>query len=231
MARTRDGASLINDAYKTTDLEAFTGRYPRPDVLRWLNQGGAELWDIILQAQGKAFGRSPTPWTITTTAATTVYTSGFPTDFLELLSVRLQGPGGAMIAPLLPAEEAFLLEPGIVSQWPEVYELVPGALRVLPAHSAGLTILVDYVVRFTDLSDSGASLFDGFNGWEDYLVAHAAREMMKKEGEWDAVQAFGADKQALAARVMARVAKRDIYRPRRARDVRGTQGLAQRWRR
>lgn len=235
MTRQRDGQSLINDAYSITDLAAFTTRYPRPDVLRWINQGGAEFWDILLQVQGKAFGRSATPWNITTTANTTTYTTGFPTDFLELLTVRKDGPIGVMIRPLLPAEEAFLLEPGIVANslyFPECYELVPGGLRLLPAHSAGLTIVVDYVKQWTDLTDSPTSFVDGIDGWEDYLVYHAASEMMTKEAEWDAVRAFEDKKTKLAARITRRAQKRDIYRPRRARDVRGEMGFVnpRRWR-
>lgn len=221
MARTRSGQDLIDDAYKKVDLQAFTDRYPRPEVLRYINQGGAELWDLILNARGRTWGRSATPWTITTTAGTTDYTTGFPATFLELLSVRLSGPGGALLRPLQTPEEAFLLDSDSGATYPEFYELVPGALRLLPEHSAGHVVVVDYVRTFTDLTDSPSSFFDGINGWEEYLVCHAAREMMLKEGEDGMARELQNDKDRLAGRIARRIANRDAFRPQRARDVRG----------
>lgn len=222
MARTRSGQSLIDDAYKKADLEAFTDRYPRSEVLRYINQGGAELWDIILMARGKTFGRSATPWTITTLANTTTYTSGFPSAFLELLSVRLShGTAGEMLRPLQPAEEAWNRLDGAESTYPLFYELIPGGIRLLPEHDAGLSVVVEYAIAFTDLTDSSGSLFDGINGWEEYLVCHAAREMMLKEGELEMARVLAEDKAMLAARVAKRAPSRDAYGQRRARDVRG----------
>lgn len=221
MARTRSGASLIDDAYEVSDLVGFTDRHPRTQVLRWINQGGAELWDIILSARGRAFGRSANPWSITTVADTVLYTSGYPADFLDLISVRLAGPGGEMLHPVRPEEEAFLREPGIYSNAPEFYELAPGGLRLFPLHESGKIVIVEYAKTFTDLTDSSGSLFDGFNGWEDYLVYHAASEMLKKEGERQEADGFLRDKAMLKERIMKRLPARDGYGPRRAKDVRG----------
>lgn len=230
MARTRSGQDLINDAYKKADLEAFTDRYPRTEVLRYVNQGGPVLWGKILDSRARTFGRSSTPWEITTEASTTEYSDDFPDDFLNLLSVRLQGPGGEMINPLLPAEEAFNLEPGFVGLYPEFYELVPGALRLLPEHQAGLTIIVDYIVGWTDLTDSSGSTFDGINGYEEYLALHAAREMLIKEGEPGEASLLKQDMLEVLARVAKEAPKRDAYRPRRVRDIRGERMLsAGRW--
>jgi hypothetical protein len=223
MGRTRSGQDLINDAYKKADLEAFTDRYPRADVLRYINQGGAELWDLLLTARGRAFGRSATPWTITTTANTTTYMTGYPTNFLELLSVRLGGSAGEMLRPLQNAEEAWNQLDDAAATYPMYYELIPGALRLLPAHNAGSSVIVDFVVTFTDLADSLVSLFDGINGWEEFLVCHAAREMMLKEGEPEMARLLQSDKDKLEARIMKRAPKRDAFQARRARDVRGEQ--------
>jgi hypothetical protein len=221
VARARSGQDLVNDAYVKVDLQAFTDRFPRAEVLRHVNQGGAELWDIILEAQGRAFGRSITPWTITTVANTSLYTSGYPSDFMDLLTVRLAGPDGEMIAPLLPAEEAIHRETDTGVETPEYYQLVPGGIILLPVHDAGHSIIVDYIRCWTDLADSSGSTFDGVNGWEEYIVCHAAREMMLKEGEDGMARELANDKATLAARIARRAAKRDMYRPRRVRDVRG----------
>lgn len=222
MARTRSGQDLINDAYKKVDLEGFVDRYPRPEVLRFINQGGAELWDILLDARGKAFARSSTPWEITTTADTIEYTTDFPEDFLELLSVRLKCPYSEMLRPLASPEEAFLRDDnGTSDAYPEFYELIPGGVQLFPAHQAGCCVVVEYAVRFEDLADSPTSTFDGVAGWEEYMVCHAAREMALKEGELEFARVMENDKLALRERVKRRAPNRDAYRARRARDIRG----------
>jgi hypothetical protein len=233
--RYRSGADLIDDVYKKADLEAFTARYPRPEVLRHINQGGAELWDLILNARGRTWGRAPTPWTITTVDGRVEYTSvdGFPSTVLELLSVRMSGPCGGdfMLSPLQPPEEAWWRAP-LGRYIPEFYELVPGALILLPTPKACLTVVVEYVRAFTDLTDSSSSFFDGVNGWEDYLVCHGAQQLAFKEGELPFAREMQDEKDRLAVRIAKRAPSRDGYRAQRARDVRGEKrmwGFGPRW--
>jgi hypothetical protein len=226
--RLRSGASLIDDAYKKVDLEAFTDRYPRSEVLRHLNQGGAELWDILLDALGKTFGRSSSPWEITTTADTIEYTSDFPSTFLELLSVRLECPHGEMLQRLATPEEAFLRDSESAG-YPTYYDLIPGGIQLFPKHQAGLCVVVEYVRTFTDLTDAADSYFDGINGWEEYLVCHAAREMALKEGESAFAKEMADDKLALKERIKKRAPNRDAFRQRRIKDVRGERLFTGRW--
>lgn len=220
MARTRSGQDLINDSYKKVDLEAFTDRYPRSEVLRHLNQGGAELWDILLSALGKTFARSSSPWMITTTEDTIEYSGDYPEDFLELLSVRLTCPYDEMLSRLATPEEAFLRS-GESSGTPVYYDLIPGGIQLFPKHQANCCVVVEYARTFTDLTDSPSSTFDGINGWEEYLVCHAAREMMLKEGEPEMARLLENDKFALAERIKKRAPNRDAFRQRRVKDVRG----------
>lgn len=221
MARSRSGQDLINDSYKKADLEAFTDRYPRTEVLRHVNQGGAELWDILLDARGKAFARSPTPWEFETTTETIEYTTDFPEDFLELLSIRLKCPFPQMLRPLASPEEAFLRMDNGSNAYPEFYELIPGGIQLFPEHQAGLCIVVEYAMRYDDLSDSPSSSFDGVSGWEEYMVCHAAREMALKEGELEFARLMENDKAVLKERIKKRAPNRDAYRARRAKDIRG----------
>jgi hypothetical protein len=232
MARQRSGEDLINDALVKADLEAFTSRYPRPEVLRHVNQGGAELWDILLDARGKAFGRSATPWEITTTADTIEYTDDFPDDFLELLSVRLKCPFGQMLRPLASPEEAFLRITSGGQAFPDYYELIPGGIQLFPEHQAGCCVVVEYAVCFTDVEDSASSYVDGVDGWEDYLVCHAARELALKEGEIEFAREMSAEKAGIALRIKKRAPSRDAFRARRVKDVRGERlamGRGWRW--
>lgn len=226
--RVRSGQDLINDAYKKVDLEAFTNRYPRPDVLRWINQGGAELWDILLAALGKTYARSSSPWEITTAEDTIEYSADYPEDFLELLSVRLTCPYNEMLTRLATPEEAFLRSSESATT-PMHYDLIPGGIQLFPKHQAGCCVVVEYAKTFTDLTDSPSSSFDGINGWEEYLVCHAAREMMLKEGEPEMARLLENDKLALAERIKKRAPNRDGFRQRRVKDVRGERMAAWRW--
>lgn len=231
MARSRSGQDLVDDAYKKTDLTAFTDRHPRPDVLRHINQGGAELWDILVDARGKAFARSSTPWEITTTAETIEYTGDFPADFLELLSVRLTCPYKQMLRPLASQEEAFLREDNESSAYPEFYELIPGGVQLFPEHQEGCCVVVEYAVKFTDLADTTLSTFDGVSGWEDFMVCHAAREMFIKEGEPALAREMADEKLLIKERIKKRAPNRDAFRARRARDIRGERlGTGRGWR-
>ncbi len=99
-----------------------------------------------------------------------------------------------------------LREPGATVEKPTHYELQPGHVELLPLHRGGLSVICDYVPVFTDLADSSLSTFDGINGWEQYPVYYAAREMLMHDGET-------AD--GLAP-------KRDAFRAERVKNVRGS---------
>lgn len=96
-------------------------------------------------------------------------------------------------------------------------------LAVLPEHEAGLSIVVDYVPAFTDLTDASNSTFDGINGWEEYAVAFAARCMAVKDEAWQLAQAMEGEMARLKQRILRLAPKRDMHRARRVKDVRGPQ--------
>ncbi len=228
MARTRSGESLIDDAYLRADLVGATARHPRATVLRYVNQGGAELYDLLIEARGRAYFAKKPAQTITTTASTSRY--ALASDFYRLSALRVAGVGGFTLDPFTSQMEPMLREPGITASKPTHYELQPGYVELLPLHTAGLSVVCDYVPYFTDLTDSSGSLFDGINGWEQYLVFYAAREMHIHDDE---LELANKNDQAMAAMAM-RIAKlapgRDNFRAEKVKNVRGG-GLPFGWRR
>lgn len=230
--RSRTGASLIDDAYKRADNESATDRHPRTDVLRYCNQGGAELWDLIIEARGMEYCQA-TPTSITTTASTTSYS--LDDTFYLLISVYLDGTTGGPIMPFSSQEEPLLRTAAAASTAPLYYQLnrtAAGAntITILPTHSAGLTIKVRWVPVFTDLTDNSSNPFAGVNGWEEYIVAFAARCMAVKDEEWNLAQALDRDMERLRERIQKLAPKRDLHRARRVKDVRGPQVVARGWR-
>lgn len=218
MARSRRLDALRADAYKRADVESSDNRHPAADVTRYLNQGGAALRDLIMDVRGREFFRKLTPQTITTTANTTNY--ALSSDFYLLLSVRRVNNGGEMLEPFSVMEEAELRDPANVQAFPCFYELRQATIELLPLHSAGTTIIVDYVPTFTDLV-ADSDVLEGFDGWEDYVVDYAARRMLVKDEELAHAAAVERDMVVTAQRIQALAPKRDLFRARRVRDVRG----------
>lgn len=229
MARTRTGAELIDDSYKRADMQSATDRFPRTEVLRYVNQGGAALYDLLIKARGKPYYAVKPGSTITTVALTSRY--ALPAAFYQLSAVRLVGPGGYMLEPFTPQDEPMLREPGASGAKPTHYEIQPGYIELLPLHSANLSVLVDYVPVFTDMADSSGTL-DGINGWEEYIPDFAACNMLTKDDELPMKNSILADMAKLEARIAQLAPRRDNYRAERAKNVRsgGAAGWPGRWR-
>lgn len=225
MAKTRSGEDLIDDAYLRADLVGATDRHPRTTVLRYVNQGGAELYDKLVEARGKAYFAKKPPASITTAASTSRYSlASIASDFYQLHAVRLQGPGGYTLDPFTTQDEPWLREPGVTVAKPTHYELQPGYIELLPLHTGNLTVIVDYVPYFTDLTDSQTSTFDGINGWEEYLSAYAASKMLDRDDEADAQRRQLAAMAAIDQRLLRLASKRDAFRAERVKNVRGGNG-------
>lgn len=221
MARTRSGQDLINDAYARSDLESAVDRHPRTDVLRYVNQGVAELYDLLVEARGPAYYRA-TPQSITTTAATTRY--ALNSTFYRLISVRVSGVNGFVLEPFRAQDEPMLRAPTQSAQFPSHYQVQAGYIELLPLHNAGETVVVDYIPHCTALTDASNSLFDGINGWEEYVVCFAAKCMATKDAEWELVNDLRADMSKLATRISKLAPHRDAFRAERVRNVRGMRG-------
>jgi hypothetical protein len=217
MARTRSGQDLINDAYARSDLESAEDRHARATVLQYVNQGCAALYDLLVEARGPAYFRTTAP-NITTLADTSEY--DLPGNFYQLISVRLAGQNGDTMEPFQAQDEPSLRLPTTVS-YPRYYQIRAGKIELLPKHAAGSTVVLDYVPTCPALEDSLVSLFDGINGWEEYVVCYAAKMMATKDQDWDVVHEMRADMKALTDRVLKLAPKRDAFRAERVKNVRG----------
>lgn len=226
MARGRELQDLRADAYKRSDNEGTDGvggRHPSADVTRYVNQGGAELWDLLIEARGPEYFQADPADEIATLASTTSYE--LSDTFYLLIGVRLDGNFGAPLVPFTSQEEPSLRMQGRSIGLPTHYQLRRTAdginsITVLPAHRAGLTLVVDYVPAYVDLV-ADADSFDGINGWEEYVVCFAARCMAVKDEEWQLASALDADMARLKQRILKLAPRRNMHRARRVKDVRG----------
>lgn len=233
MARSRSGADLIDDALMRADVQEATDRHPREEVLRYVNQGRTELYDILVDAYGRSYFRSSSPWTFTTTADTTIYTDDFPPTFYRLIGVRVSdccGHGAVPLVPTQPLEEPWLLDP-CSNGWPTHYDLRPNGIAIYPEHQANLQITAEWIPVCPDLADdSSTTNADGVNGWEEYPVEYAAMRIHRKDGDDAEVQDCIREMGRLRERIKRMAKNRDAYRPRRVQDVRGPRMGLGRWR-
>lgn len=218
MARTRSLAELRADAYKRADVEGASDRHPSTDVTRYVNQGIAELYDLLVEARGRSYYRKGGGHPLTTAANTTRY--ALPADFYRLISVRVTNAGGDVLAPFRAEDEPALREAGASTDWPTHYELQDGYIELLPAHRAGSTVRLDYVPVATQLAADGDT-FDGINGWEEYVVAFAARCMAFRDEERELARDLEGEMMRLTKRIQKLAPTRDTFRAERVKDVRG----------
>lgn len=222
--KTRRFDDLRADAYKRSDNEGATDRHPAADVGRYINQGRAERYDLMVDARGRQYFRKNPPQLITTLSTTTRY--ALNADFYRLISVRRKCDAPDLLEPFRAEVEPDLRYVSGMP-WPTHYELQNGYIELLPAHQAGVCIVVDYVPVITDLTADG-DLNDCGNGWDEYEVCFAARCMAVKDEEWDLVRALDADMARMKERISKLAPNVDSFRIERVKDVRGGR-FGRRW--
>lgn len=177
-----------------------------------INSSYQELYGLIVEAFGNDyFTQTPaTGFSITTTGTTQFF--ALPSDFFKLLGVDLQ-----ISSP---------------SQWVSLDQFPFSARNSLSAFNssipaAGQVLRVFYVPTVTLLSGD-ASILDGVNGWEEYVIIDAALKAMAKE-ESD-VSVLMTRKQAILARLAAEIENRDANDNGRIADTRGRSARGMRYR-
>lgn len=220
MARTRTLAELRAEAYSRSDNDGAEDRHPPADVDRYVNQGIAELYDLLVEARGRSYYRKVSPTPITTTANTSRY--ALASDFYQLISVRVSGDDGDVLEPFRAEDEPSLRASAASTDHPTHYEIQNGYIELLPLHAAGLTVVVDYVPAAAVIPSSpGTGTFDGINGWEEYVTIFAAKCMATRDEDWELVAALSREQERLKERINGLAPKRDRFRAERVKDVRG----------
>lgn len=232
MGRSRQLQYVRADVYKRSDLEGATDRFPPAEVDRYINQGRAALRDEIIKARGRSYFRKQPAATITTGAglvsgSTTKYT--LPSDFYQLISVRVAEENGDNLEPFTAQDEPDLRYVGASTDWPTHYELQENAIEMLPEHRAGQAVVLEYIPVLTDVS-ADADLVEGYNGWEDFIVDYAAMQMAMKDDEPRVVAMLDRSLERMRERIQALAPKRDRFRAERTKDVRGSRMFFGRWR-
>lgn len=213
---------------RAADIEGASARFPNAELLDYINESLAELYDLIRAAYGQDYYRKP--YSIATTGGTASY--ALPSDFLDLISVDI-ALGGNLVLTAKPYMEnernAFKFWPigaGVIGG--PVYYRLTGAqgtggttttsITFMPLNAYNVT--VNYVPTPTLLA-ADSDTFDGVAGWEQYAVLDAAIKCATKDQQWDLAQALGAQKADMRARIEKMAAERDAGGADRVQDVAG----------
>lgn len=217
MARTSTLSELRTEAYRRADQENLTERFPTSEVNNYVNQGIAELWDMLVSANGYAYYGNTA--TINLVSGTTSYT--LPTDFYKLHKVIYVGStlGGRLELERLSEADEVALQVA-TSRVPLYYRVRAGYLDVLPKPGATATLSVSYVPYATKLV-SDTDTFDGINGFEEYVVCYAARRMAIKDADFELANMIYQDMNRQVERIERMASDRDKGHPERVQDIRG----------
>ena len=86
-------------------------------------------------------------------------------------------------------------------------------LRLFPVPDGGQTLRVNYFPAAPELTSSG-DVFDGINGWEDYVEMFAARQMALKDEALELAAAIAVDMKSMENRIRGLVGNRTNDPPR-----------------
>lgn len=184
MPRTRTLAQLREEARQYADMEA-SSFVSDAEVNRYVNQGLAELWHVLVQADMDRYLSSTE---IATTAGT--YEYAVPADFASARTLERRESSGS--------ERTYRLEPYNISdghsaeqysetfihglRWTILYQGTDGtATRLRFNADPGGGFFRLWYVQAPEVLDNDADEWDGVAGWEEWAVLWAAEQMLAKE--------------------------------------------------
>jgi hypothetical protein len=169
----RPGGSeaFVVDSDATADAVSF-------DTI--VNGAAAELYDLLVSARGHEY--YATDGALSVVAGTATY--ALPSDFYQLLSVRLEWAAGRF-EELTPAAVRERTDYANLTYWapftPKAYRLrgtqtaSSQTMEFFPTPTSAVTARVRYIPVFALLANDSAT-FDGVNGWEKLVALKAAIE-------------------------------------------------------
>lgn len=215
-----------------------------------ITEGAYELYDLLIAARGNEYYLTEVGFN--TVAGTEAYS--LPQRFYRLVSIIASGtPGtsGGTVRPVaqdwielrrlnladtagllsLTSQDHRSLHYRLAGRQQEGLSLPIAQVRLLPVPTNVWNIWVGYLPTLDTSNDpvTGAPMYDGINGWESYVVAHAAATICAMQE--DSTAPFWLQKKAEIKDRIAKLAPgRDQARPAQVADRWADDYLDQPWR-
>ena len=170
--------TLIDKARKRADMEN-TDFVTDDEITDYINAGYRELYNLLVSKYDSDYFVAD-PYTITGDGSADSF--DLPTDFFKLLGVDMQSNGEwVALRPFSFADRnKYSLASFVGSSVLTRYRVRGNSLWLTPTPANGAAFRLWYVPRFTELEESD-DVMTGVNGWEEYVITHAAIEMKDKE--------------------------------------------------
>lgn len=164
---------LVERARSRADMP-LVGFISAQELTDWINEGYQALHEKLVGAYGEGYVSS---------SATLTSTSGvaaLPATFFKLLTIETTV--GGVVTTLLPytVQERNAYRNAVWGHVKPRYALVGSNINFLPTPPNGTQFAITYAPEVTPLA-VGADTVTFPNGWEKYIVAYAAKQMLDKE--------------------------------------------------
>jgi hypothetical protein len=216
MARTRTLTNLTSDVRVRADMVGSS--FPQdPEIQEWLNQGWAELYDLLIASGEKYY--------LTTALGNTsngVEEYAVPADHYKTLGISVQVSGGRpRPAHRFQFERRDDYDPNGWN-WPNrvYYDLWGGNIHFMPVPS-GVYPYKHYYYPAPVRLVNGTDFWDGVAGWEQYAIDWAAKKVAARDDNYELVAVIAGDMTEMKARVKTMADNRIPGEAKRVRVVRG----------
>ena len=156
-----------------------------PKLNDYINKSIAELYDLLITKYGEEYWTNTEPYKINTNGTENTYL--LPSDFFKAIGVDLvlSSSQSVTIKPFAFNERnrftnSYIYSWGLDGVVRARYKLINNKIKFIPNPDNSMSIDIWYIPHAPILVDD-ADEFDGFNGWEEYVIVDAAIKMKDKE--------------------------------------------------
>jgi hypothetical protein len=233
---------MLTSIQRRANIENQTGFVTVPELREYVNEYAAELWDLLIEARSQEHARKA--WRFNCSNAVSAYP--LAPDFYQLVSVDIEIAPNQPIAlrPYMEEERnAFRQFPywnALLLSLPSYYRILGARtmggtgvvavdeknINLIPTPQAAYPVTVNYYPTFPPFNTAGltvgagiddASIFNGVNGWENYIIWGAVRNCKHKlKEDPDLAERRFAE---LKERIVALASQNDAGTPDRVHDT------------
>lgn len=209
--RTRTLTDLIADVRTRADCQALGDS----DIAEFLNQSIADCQDMLISAFGNEYFEKETTLTTTPNLATVA----LPADFYEMTGLYwINGSYKYRITKMTPMEsEQYIAGVGWNTFFDVHYIIQAANLKFVPTPMGTHSMTLKYIPASARLVN-GSDPFDGYNGYEEWVVLDAAMKCLEREGNEVDSGLLGQRKARMEQRIQ-NMAARDQAEPARVQDT------------
>lgn len=202
------------------DVQNNLVRHPQADVWDNINRAIKHFHAEVVRAQGQGMFNSDTFFT--TTPGTTSY--ALPADGLQVVKVWSIIDGRERVFGGYEEVETDGMRPlDALNIWavPPTFRVIGDNISIKPSYAIPFTVNVRYVATIAKLT-TGSQAIDGFDGFDEFVVSWAGRELAMKDGKLEIVAGCSGEIAEVLDRLRATIRARNRATPKRIVDQRGS---------